>query len=199
MFGWLVSRPDLQPFFYIKSDKFFIPRYSYWFAFSLIHLLGLVGGYFVCYWREWLRPTCSRGRLIVAALVVGLATPFLRFVTPSMNEVMGLTWDVFVAPIGFLVLISFAMCVLTGSVRLLPIATVWSFIFAIAGFVAVYVSVRLFDARTWYELVQWSILESVLSLSIASWIVWRQRSDSKSPGRNCHAETSYLQDDRRGA
>ena len=178
MFGWLVSRPQLQPFFWIKGDKFLIPRYSYWFAFSLIQLLGLVGAYSLCYWREWLSPIYSRGRLIVATLVVGLATPFLRFVTPSMTEVMGLTWDVLVAPIGFLVLVSFAMCVLTHSVRLLPIATVWNVIFAIAGFVAIYVSVQVLNAKTWYELVQWPVLQSVLSLSIASWIVWRQRSHS---------------------
>ena len=178
MFGWLISKPVLQPFFYIRADKFLIPRYSYWFAFSLIHVLGLAGGYFVCYRREWLRRSCSRARLIVAALVVGLATPFLRLVTPSMNEVMGLTWDVVVAPIGFLVLVSFAMCALTGSVRLLPIAAVWNLIFATAGFVTVYVSVRVFNVdNTWHELVPWPILESMLSPSIASWIVWRQRSD----------------------
>jgi hypothetical protein len=31
MFGWLVSRPELQPFFYVKGNKFLIPRYSYWY------------------------------------------------------------------------------------------------------------------------------------------------------------------------
>ena len=178
MFGWLVIRTDFQLFFYIKGDKFLIPRYSYWFAFSLIHLLGLVGGYSVCYWRKWLSPIGSRARLIVAALVVGLATPFLRFVTPSMNEVVGLPWDVLIAPIAFLLLVSFAMCVLTGSVRLLPIATVWNLIFAAAGFVMVFGSLGVCNAlNTSHELVQWPILESMLSLSIASWIVWRQRSN----------------------
>lgn len=71
MFGWLVSRPELLLFFYIKGNKFLIPRYSYWFAFSLIHLLGLVGGYSVCYWRKWLGQTCSKGRLMIAVLIVG--------------------------------------------------------------------------------------------------------------------------------
>lgn len=95
-----------------------------------------------------------------------------------MNEVMGLTWDVLVAPIGFLVLVSLAMCVVTGGVRLLPVAAVWNLIFAVAGFVLLYAAVRVFDAlNTWYELVQWPILESMLSLSIGSWIVWRQRAD----------------------
>src|SRR5215204_2496851 len=176
-FGWLVSRPELQSFFYIKGDKFLIPRYSYWSVFSLTHLLGLLGAYSVCYWREWLGPIRSRGRLVVAALVVCLATPFLRLVTPLMNEVMDLTWDFLVAPIAFVVLVSFAMCVLTGSLRLLPIATLWNLIFVTAGFVVIYVSVRVVNAlNTSDELVQWAILESMLSLSIATWIVWRQRS-----------------------
>ena len=119
---------------------------------------------------------------MVAALVIGLATPFLRFMTPLMNAAMGLTWDVLFAPIGFLVLVSFAMCVLTGRLRLLPIAAIWNLIFGAAGFVMVYVSVRVFNApNTWYELVRWSILESMLFLSIASWIVWRQRSDMWRP------------------
>lgn len=174
MFGWLVSRPALQMFFYIKGDKFLIPRYSYWFALSLIQLVGLAGGFLVCSWRKWLDPICSKGRLVIAVVVIGLATPLLRFMTPLMNAVMGLTWDVFVAPIGFLVLVSLAMCVLTGSLRWLPIAVIWSLIFAAAGFALVYVGVRVFNPpHTWYELVQWPILECVLSLSIASWIVWR--------------------------
>jgi hypothetical protein len=124
---------------------------------------------------------------MVAALVIGLATPFLWFMTPLMNAVMGLTWDVLVALIGFLVLVSFAMCVLTGRLRLLPIAAIWNLIFGAAGFVMVYVSVRVFNApNTWYELVQWSMLESMLFLSIASWIVCRQRSDMwRSAFLNC--------------
>lgn len=187
MFGSLVSMTELQQFFYIKGDKFLIPRYSYWFALSLIQLLGLAGAGSVCYWREWLRRICSRRRLIIATLVVGLATPFLRFMTPSMNEVMGLTWDVLVAPLGFLVLITFAMCVLTNSVRLLPIAVVWNFISAAAGFVVVCVSVRVFNVHSWYELVQWPILESMLSVSIASWIVWRQHSDKMLSRENSNA------------
>ena len=94
------------------------------------------------------------------------------------DEVLGLTWNVLIAPIGFLLLVSFAMCVLTGSVRLLPIAAVWNLIFAAAGFGLVYVSLRVCNAlNTSHELVQWPILESMLSLSIASWIVWRQRSN----------------------
>jgi hypothetical protein len=113
-----------------------------------------------------------------AVLMVGLATPFLRFLTPSMNAIMGLTWDFLVAPIGFLVLVSLAMCVLTGNLRLLPVAAVWNLIFAAVGFAFVYAVVRALNARTWYELLEWPILESMMSLSIASWIVWRQRSNT---------------------
>ncbi len=66
VFGWLLSRPELELFFYIKGDKFFIPSYS-----------------------------------------------------------------------------------------------------------LVYASVRVFNAlNIWFELLQWPILESMLSLSIGSWMVW---------------------------
>jgi hypothetical protein len=181
MFGWLATRPELRLFFFHKSDKFLIPRYSYWFAFSLSQLLGWVAGYSVCCWRKWFKDSLrTRGRLLVAALIVGLATPLLRLMTLPMNSFMGLTWDFLVAPVGFLVLISFAMCMLTASLRLLPIAAVWNFVFAAAGFVLVYAGVGVVDAtNTWYELVQWPILESMLALSMASWIIWRQRSDHR--------------------
>jgi hypothetical protein len=177
LFALFVTRPGLQAFFYIKGDKFLIPRYSYWFAFSLIYLLGLIGGYLVCCWRKWLRHRLSsRGRLLAVALIIGLATPFLRLMTPLMNAFLGLTWDFVGAPIGFLVLISLALCVLTGSLRFFPIALLWSLVFAVAGFVLVYAGVRIFSAtKTWYEFVQWPILESMLALSFANWIIWRQR------------------------
>jgi len=178
IFGWLVSRQELELFFYVKGDKVLFPRYSYWFTLSLIHLFGLVGAYTVSCSREWLDPIRSRRRLMSAALMVGLATPFLRFLTPSMNAIMGLTWDFLVAPIGFLVLVSLAICVLTGNLRLLPVAAVWNLIFASVGFAFVYAVVRALNARTWYELLEWPILESMMSLSIASWIVWRQRSNT---------------------
>lgn len=144
LFALLVTRPGLQSFFFLKSDKFLIPRYSYWSAFSLIHLLGLIGGYLVCCWREWLTGRISsRGQQLAAALIVGLATPFLRLITPLMNAFMGLTLDFVGAPVGFLVLVSLAICVLTGSLRLLPIAFVWNLVFAVAGFVFVYAGVRI--------------------------------------------------------
>jgi len=178
IFGWLVSRRQLELFFYFKGDKFLIPRYSYWFTLSLISLFGLVGAYLVSCWREWLDPIRSRRRLMSAALIVGFATPFLRFLTPSMNAIMGLTWDFFVAPIGFLVLVSLAMCVLTSDLRLLPVAAVWNLLFAAVAFAFVYGVVRALNARTWYELLEWPILESMMALSIASWLVWRQRSNA---------------------
>ena len=111
---------------------------------------------------------------MAAALIVGLATPLLRFLTSWMNALIGLTWDSLGAPIGFLVLVSFAICVLTGSLSLLPIGLVWNPAFAGAGLVLVYAGVRALNATTtWSEFLQWPILKSMLALSIASWIIWR--------------------------
>ena len=176
LFAWSITRPELQEFFFFKGDKFFSPRYSYWFTLSLIQLFGLTAAYLICRWRKWLVPDFGKGRLLYVALIIAFATPALRFVTPVMNSLFGLNWDFFVAPILYLILISVAVCVLTGSLRLLALAVVWNLVFVAAGFLLVYVVVRLMErANDSYEYVQWPIVEGMLALSFGSWIIWRQR------------------------
>lgn len=177
LFAGLTTRPNLQTLWFIKGDKFLIPRYSYWIAFSLILLAGLTAGYSISCFRGWLQNSPGiRGRLLVAGSIIALSAPVLRFITPAMNILIGLTWDFIVAPITFFILLSFALCVLTGSLRLLPVAIVWNFIFAAGGFVFVYAAIHVFDVGSrWYEFVQWPILESMLALSYGNWIIWRQR------------------------
>ena len=92
LFALLVTRTNLQEFFFIKGDKFLIPRHAYWFAFSLLQLLGLSGAYSVCFWRHWIAQPISSKRLLSGALIIGLATPVLSLVTPVMNSQLGLDW-----------------------------------------------------------------------------------------------------------
>lgn len=173
LFAALVTRTDLQHLFYIKGDKFLIPRYSYWFIFSLLQLAALGGAYLVCISRHWLRVTLKR-RDIGAALTIGLATPALRLLTPLMN--FGMDWDFVVAPIVFLLLLSSALCLSSGNLKLLPIAVIWNLLFAIAGFALVYAGVHLiYRSSEWYEFIQWPILDSMLGLSFGNWLIWRQR------------------------
>jgi hypothetical protein len=178
VFAWLTKRPSLQRFWFLKGDKFLSPRYTYWIAFSFILLLGLAAAYAVARSREWLlcKPIGSSARLLATSVIIGASTPFLYFITPMMNRRIGLNWDFIAAPIALLILFSFALCVLTGSLRLLPLALVWNLIFTGSGFVFVYVAVRLISgASEWSELVQWPIFESMISLSFGSWLIWRQR------------------------
>src|SRR5215203_5314184 len=85
LFAFLVSRPSLQSFFFIKGGKFLIPQYSYWFAFSFIQFLGLAGAYLMCTAQRWITLRIAPARLLSAALIIALAAPTLRFVTPAMN------------------------------------------------------------------------------------------------------------------
>jgi hypothetical protein len=175
LFAALVTRTDLQHFFYIRGDKFLIPRYSYWFAFSLLQLMALGGAYLICIARHWLKATLKR-RDIAAALTIGLATPALRLLTPLMNSNIGLEWDFFVAPIVFLLLLSAALCMCSGNVKVFPVAVFWNLLFAIAGFAFVYAAVRLiYGSSEWYEFIQWPILQSMVGLSFGNWLIWRQR------------------------
>jgi hypothetical protein len=179
-FAFLVSRSSWQSFFFLKGDKFLIPRYSYWFALSLIQLLGLSGAYQVCVVRHLVIHPISRGRLLPAALIVGLAAPVLRLLTPLMNSRIGLDWDLVVAPIAFIFLLSCALCISSGKLKLLPIAIGWNVLFTAAGFAFIYVSVRMVGRKDSYEFVQWPILYSMLALSFGNWLIWRQRVEFKS-------------------
>ena len=175
LFAVLVTRPELQHFFYIKGDKFLIPRYSYWFAFSLLQLMALGGAYLTCVSRQWLRGTLKRADM-AAALSIGLATPTFRLLTPLMNSNIGLDWDLFVAPMIYLLLLSAALCLCSGNVKLFPVAVIWNLLFIIAGVAFVYACARLIDGSIkWYAFIQWPILASMVGLSFSSWLIWRQR------------------------
>jgi hypothetical protein len=174
LFAALVTRTDLQHFFYMRGDKFLIPRYSYWFTFSLLQLMALGGAYLISISRRWLIVTLKR-RDIAAAFTIGLATPVLRLLTPLMNSSIGLEWDVSVAAIGFLLLLSAALCMCSGNLKLFPLAVIWNLLFAIAGFAFVYVGVRLINGSSeWYEFIRWPILESMVGLAFGTWLIWRQ-------------------------
>src|SRR6185369_15941968 len=105
LFAWLVSRSSLESFFFFRGDKFLIARYSYWCTLSLIQLIGLVGAYAVCVVRRLVVQRISQVRLVTAALIIGLATPTLRALTPVMNSRIGLDWDFVGAPLTFLFLL----------------------------------------------------------------------------------------------
>jgi hypothetical protein len=179
LFAALTTRPNLQTFWFIKADKFLIPRYTYWVAFGLILLAGFTAGYLVSCRRRWLHNSIgTRGHILAAGSIIGVSAPLLRFITPAMTVQFGLTWDFIIAPITFLILVSFALCVLTGSLRLLPMAIVWNLIFATGAFFVIYAVLHLFNIGSrGYEFVQWPILESMLALSYGNWIIWRQRVD----------------------
>ena len=175
LFAALVSRPSLQSFFFIKGDKFLIARFSYWWTLSLTQLLGLSGAYGVCVARRLVVQPISRTRLVAAALIVGLATPALRFITPVMNDHIDLNWDFVGAPLTFMFLLSCALCVLAGGVKLLPVTIVWVSVFTAAAAGLIYIVVRTLPRLDDYDFVQWPILYSMFALSFGSWLVWRQR------------------------
>ena len=180
LFAFLVSRSSLQSFFFLRGDKFLVPRYSYWCALSLIQLSGLSGAYGVSVVSHLVIHPICRGRLFSTALIIGLAAPALRLLTPLMNSRIGWDWDLVAAPVGFIFLLSCALCIASGKLKLLPIALIWNVLFTVAGLAFIYVSVRIAGRRESYEFVQWPILYSMLALSFGNWLIWRQRVEFKS-------------------
>jgi hypothetical protein len=91
-----------------------------------------------------------------------------------MNALIGLNWDFVAAPIAFLFLLSCALCLFSGNLKLLPVAIVWILLFTAAGFGFVYVGVRIAERSESYDFIQWPVLYAMWALAFANWFVWRQ-------------------------
>jgi hypothetical protein len=176
VFAWAISRPSLQQFWYIKGDKFLIPRFTYYTAFGLIFLLGLATSYGVARFRRWLvANVVSSTNLFRSALIIGASASALYFVIRLMEPRI-LEWELIIGPLAFLAVLSVAFSVATRTLRLLPIVFVWNGIFGAAGIVMIYAIGKFAHPPTeWYDFVQWPILESMLALSFGNWIIWRER------------------------
>jgi hypothetical protein len=175
-FAWATTRPYLRQFWYIKGDKFLIPCYSYWSAFGIMLLLGLVIPYIIARSRRWVRVSLSSPfPLLISIIIIGGAATATAFLTWKMLR-NGVALEPVVIPLIFLVLASLALSIATRRVRLLPIVLIWNAIFGGAAFALIYAAIQLSPAANdWYEFVQWPIFASMFALSFGSWIIWRER------------------------
>jgi hypothetical protein len=146
---------------------------------SLIQLLGLSGAYAVTVASRLVVQPILQVRLVTAALIIGLATPVLRALTPLINSRIGLDWDFVAAPLAFLFLLSCALCVVSGNLKWLPLAIVWNLFFTAIGVGLIYVCVRMVGPGEYYTFLQWPVLFAMLGLSFGSWLIWRRMWNSK--------------------
>src|SRR5215203_6436686 len=65
LFAWLIRRASLLEFFFFRSGKFYIPRYSYRFAFGLSQLFGLAIAYIVSLSKHSTKPLQGTGLLVI--------------------------------------------------------------------------------------------------------------------------------------
>ena len=161
---------------YIKEDKFFLPRYSYWAAFGLMLLAALVIPYIIARSFRWVRDNLgSASRLVVAVVIIVGSAPGLDLLTRKMLE-HGLSWDPMAVLLLFLVLISMALSVATPRLRFLPFVFVWNTLFGGAALLLIYIAVRLVTPiNAWYDFVLWPIFAWMFALSFGTWIIWRER------------------------
>jgi hypothetical protein len=180
LFAWIHTRPSLQPYWFLKGDQFTMPRYSSFAAFIVSLIVGLASAYSVALSRQWLSaPSGKRWtRLVAAGITIGAAAPGLYFLSPLGRSLFGLNWYFTVEPLMFLALLSLSLCLLTRSLRLLPLAFAWNVAFAVGSLALVYAAVHssyVTITNDRYEFVTSSILESMVGLSFGGWLVWRER------------------------
>lgn len=182
-FNWLTNSPALREFFFVPYSAR-QARFSWYAAASLILAFGLVAGFLVSSrkfdFRE--KPSLSAWRSLPAFALVCVSIPLLYLsfdgyapqLLPKRNPI-------YLMSLAFPPVVGLAMCVLTKSLRLLPIALLASTIFAVVGF-AMFIPVLLLlfwllnePEQFVLDFVQWTFLYSSLSLCFGLWLLWRAR------------------------
>lgn len=176
-FTWLMYLPALESFFFVPDRKFTrIALFSWYVAFGLVIASGLASAFLVspqhCKFIRKFRVTKLRSFL--AFFIVAGTMPFLYVLSGAASSLIDGNF-LLILPALFLVLFSAAMCIVTRSLRLLPVAFLTSLFYLLVacGFIAL--TFPLFRTQSPYitEFVQWTALFSLLSLSFGLWLSWR--------------------------
>ena len=182
-FNWLTHSPLLEEFFFIPFSAR-QARFSWYLVSSLTLAFGLVAGFLVSSLKIDFRKSLelSTWSSVLAFAFVCASVPFLYLsaggYAPQLlrkYSLIFLMWCAFPPVIGL------AMCALTKSLRLLPVALLASMIFAVVSFA---MSFAIMLILFWLlnepkefvlDFVLWTFLYSSLSLCFGLWLVWRAR------------------------
>jgi len=184
LFSWITNLPALESFFY---EPDFFPfdntmqrrfRFSWYVAFSLVFALGLIAAFLVFLQRgEFVRPLrLTKLRSLSAFVIVAVTIPSSYLIYELLHNMTSDGWLlvplVLILPLAH---ISLAMCFLTRSLRLLPVAFLTSLFFTLVASGIISLTVPFARARSNYvaEFVQSAILFSAWSLVFGLWLSWR--------------------------
>ena len=182
-FNWMTHSPLLEEFFFVPYSAR-QARFSWYLVSSLALAFGLVAGFLVSSqkfdFRE--RLGSSAWSPLTAFAFVCFSFPLLYLSSDTYGaqllrkySLIYLMWWAFPSVIGL------AMCVLTKSLRRLPVALLVSTIFAVVGFA---MSCAVMLVLFWLlnepkefilDFVQLTFLYSSLSLCFGLWLLWRAR------------------------
>lgn len=182
-FNWLTHTPALEEFFFIPYSAR-RARFSWYIASSLILAFGLVAGFLISShkidFREKLGLSMRSSLLAFAFVCVSI--PLLYLSSGSYaTQLLEKYSLIFLISLAFPPVIGLAMCVLTKSLRLLPVALLASMIFAVVGlaisFAIMLILFWLLNEPKEFALdfVVLTILYSSLSLCFGMWLIWRAR------------------------
>lgn len=179
LFSWITNLPALESFFY--EPEFFPfdntmhrnPRFSHRVALSLVFALGLIAAFLVFLQRgEFVRPLrLTKLRSLSAFVIVAGTLPSSYLIYELLGNMTSDGWLlvplVLILPLAH---ISLAMCLLTRSLRLLPVAFLISLLLTISTFG---IKSLMFPLAAVLDSVGMAILFSSLSLVFGLWLSWR--------------------------
>jgi hypothetical protein len=183
LFNWLIHSPAFEEFFFVPYSAR-QARFGWYAAAGLIPAFGLVAGFLVSSQKVDFRKKLglSPWRLLLAFALVAASMPLLYLSSRSYAAPLFQKYSlIFLMSLAFPPVIALAMCVLTKTVRLLPLAFLASILFAVAGgalsFAVMLILFWLLNEPSQFPLdfVELTFLYSPLYLCFGLWLLWRAR------------------------
>ena len=179
LFSWITNLPALESFFHepefspFDNEMHRNLRFIWYVAFSLVFALGLIAAFLVFLQRgEFVRPLrLTKLRSLSAFVIVAGTIPSSYLIYELLGKIISDGWLlvplVLILPLAH---ISLAMCLLTRSLLLVPVAFLISLLLTISTFG---IKSLIFPLAAVLDSVGMAILFSSLSLVFGLWLSWR--------------------------
>jgi len=173
-FAFVTSLESLRTFWFVKYDKFWSPKLTYYMALSLTLLIGLIAAFFSS--QEKFALLVNRNisilRKLNTILLIALSTSILYLISPTMGSLFSLLWVAVYAPIAFIALLALSFCILLNRLRDIGTAAGILILTAALGFFFVGVGVKILEPMSdYYDFIQWPLLDSALNVGCAIYLL----------------------------
>ena len=193
VFAFITSRDRLRDTWYFRTDKFFVPKLSYWVLVVAVFSIGVVIVHRLV--KARFSTSGKLGTRINEFLFIGTITaaaPILYSLNDWMNSRLGASWYWFFGPLVFMFFFTVGVAILSNNPRWIVFLFLLSTTIAFVGVVVMFGFLRLFrDAAQGYDgYIEWTILHPALAATCGLWLSFSMRFRSVTSEHSFKSQTT---------